>query len=65
MYVLYCPIVVLDFIWTLPLDRPQIYVLLNHSRPGLYLDIASREALDVCISVYVAFMGLLHHAFHL
>ena len=65
MYVLYCPIVGLDCIWTLPLDRPQMYVLLPYSKLGLYLDIASQEAFVVCILVYVAFMALLHHAFHL
>ena len=42
-----------------------MYVLLPYSKLGLYLDIASQEALVVCILVYVAFMALLHHAFHL
>ena len=50
----YCPIVGLD-----------VCIILPHSGPGLYLDIASQEALVVCILVYVAFMALLHHAFHL
>lgn len=60
----YCPIVGLDLYVLLPLNRPQMYVLLPHSWPRhVFWTLPLNRPQMYVLLVHVACIGLLHHCF--